>query len=108
NVYQSSSQLAAGSGVNGVSGWKVVAAGDFNGDGKPDIVWQNSTTWDVTVWYMTGAGGNVYQGNWNYLAQGSVVAGWRIAAIGDLNGDGKRDLVWQNTSDWRVSVWYMG
>jgi len=25
-------------------GWKVVATGDFNGDGQPDLVWQNEAT----------------------------------------------------------------
>ena len=27
----------------GAAGWKVVGAADFNGDGVPDLIWQNDT-----------------------------------------------------------------
>jgi hypothetical protein len=27
---------------------------DFDGDGKPDILWRNSSTGEVMVWYMNG------------------------------------------------------
>jgi hypothetical protein len=89
----------------GVPGWSVVGAGDFNGDGKPDLVWQNDGTWEVVVWYMGGAQGNSFLG-WNRLA--SDVAGWSVVGAGDFNGDGKPDLVWQNDRTWEVVVWYMG
>ena len=28
---------------------------DFNGDGKPDIVWRNTSTGQNAIWYMDGA-----------------------------------------------------
>ena len=34
--------------------WQVVGVGDFNGDHKPDLVWQHDTGW-LTVWLMDGA-----------------------------------------------------
>src|SRR5206468_215427 len=65
---------------------------DFNGDSHPDLLWQNDTTRQATLWYMGGAGGSTMQGAaWISTAN---VPGWRIAATGDLNGDGKPDLVW--------------
>jgi hypothetical protein len=48
-------------------GWTVVGANDFNGDGVPDLVWQNDTTAQVTVNYYGGAGGATLTG-WNWLA----------------------------------------
>jgi hypothetical protein len=48
-------------------GWTVVGANDFNGDGVPDLVWQNDTTAQVTVNYYGGTGGATYEG-WNWLA----------------------------------------
>jgi hypothetical protein len=45
----------------------VVGANDFNGDGVPDLVWQNNTTAQVTVNYYGGTGGATYEG-WNWLA----------------------------------------
>jgi hypothetical protein len=35
--------------------WKIVGVGDFNGDGKPDILWRNTSTGQNLVWYMNGA-----------------------------------------------------
>ncbi|KJU84172.1 hypothetical protein MBAV_003635, partial [Candidatus Magnetobacterium bavaricum] len=34
--------------------WEFKKSGDFNGDGKADILWQNTETGDVTVWLMDG------------------------------------------------------
>ena len=39
----------------GISGndWKIAGVGDFNGDGKPDLVWQHKDGW-LALWYMDG------------------------------------------------------
>jgi uncharacterized repeat protein (TIGR03803 family) len=79
---------------------------DFNDDGKPDLVWQNDTTRQASVWNMSGAGGDVFQA-WNWLTS-TGVSGWSIVATGDFNHDGTPDLVWQNDVTRQVSVWYMG
>ena len=75
--------------------------GDFNGDGKSDILWQNSSTDDVWIWEMDGTtqigGGSVGPGG----------AGWKIAATGDYNGDGKSDILWQNSSTNSAWIWEM-
>ena len=79
---------------------------DFNGDSAPDLVWQEDNTRQVVVWNMGGAQGATSLG-WSWLSQ-SVIAGWRLAAIRDFNGDGKHDLVWQNDSTRQVILWNMG
>jgi hypothetical protein len=38
---------------SGDTSWKVVSTGDFNGDGKPDLLWQHTAGW-LAVWYMDG------------------------------------------------------
>jgi hypothetical protein len=47
---------------DGEADWHVIAAADFNGDGKADILWQN-TDGTPAVWLMDGldvvAGDNV-------------------------------------------------
>ena len=79
---------------------------DFNGDGTPDLVWQNDTTRQVFVWYMGGAQGNVFQGG-NWLASAGA-PGWKVVGSHDSNGDGKPDLVWQDDTTRQVVVWYLG
>ena len=34
--------------------WMVKGAEDFNGDGKSDILWQNSSTGQTAIWLMSG------------------------------------------------------
>ena len=76
-------------------------SGDFNGDGKQDILWRNTQTGEVDIWSMSGA---------SVIAKadlGIVGTDWRIAGIADLNGDGKSDIVWQNTVNGNFAIWFM-
>jgi hypothetical protein len=90
----------------GDPGWSLAGTGDFNGDGKPDLVWQRDTTRQVVVWYMGGPQGNVFQW-WDWLSA-SGAPGWSVVGIGDVNNDGRLDLVWQHDATRQLVVWYMG
>ena len=87
-------------------GWRVVGAGDFDGNGTPDLVWQYGPTRQVTVNYYGGVGGATYQG-WNWLNEAGV-PGWTVVGAADFNGDGVPDLVWQNNATAQVTVNYYG
>jgi hypothetical protein len=44
------------------STWQLSGAGDFNGDGKDDVLWRDDSTGQQKVWLMNGtvkAGGQV-------------------------------------------------
>jgi len=93
---------------SGYPGWTVRGAIDMNGDGVPDLIWQNNSTGQVTVHFYGGAGGAVDQG-WGWLHQASDNSGWRVAAVADFDGNGTPDLVWQQlASPNAVSVNYYG
>jgi hypothetical protein len=49
----------------------VVGAADFDGNGVPDLVWQQTATGLLHVIYYGGAGGAVLQG-WASLGNQSV------------------------------------
>ena len=74
---------------------------DFNADGKPDLVWSNTSTGERYLWLMNGTSysSSVYLG--------VMTTPWQIAATGDFNNDGKTDLVWQNNSTGERYLWLM-
>jgi hypothetical protein len=88
------------------AGWHVTAAADFDGNGTPDLVWENMPSGQVTVNYYGGSGGATYQG-WNWL-NSSGDPGWTVVGANDFNGDGVPDLVWQNNTTAQVTVNYYG
>lgn len=79
--------------------WKLLGLGDFNGDGKADILWlePSGTLW---IWLMNGQSisgvGNI----------GVLPEPWSVRSIGDFNGDGKADLAFRDTFG-NGTVWYL-
>ena len=75
---------------------------DFNGDGRPDILWRSATTGDNYVWYMDGT---------TVLGGASLPRvsdqNWKVVGVGDFNHDNKTDILWRNGSVGDNCVWYM-
>ncbi len=65
----------------------ALATGDFNGDGKEDLVASNSTTGNVSVFLGNGLGG--FGGATNFGAG----VGPESVTVADMNKDGKPDLL---------------
>ena len=74
---------------------------DFNGDGKSDILWRNTTAGDVVLWFMNG--GSITSS----ADLGSIAAAWTIAGTGDFKGNGESDILWRNTSTGDAVIWFM-
>ena len=84
--------------------WQIVGTGDFNGDGRVDLLWRSASGL-VTDW-IAQANGGFYGNSSNFLAQ--LDAGWKIVGTGDFNGDGRSDILWRSDSglltDWLATA----
>ncbi|MBI2394387.1 MAG: hypothetical protein HYV09_32755 [Deltaproteobacteria bacterium] len=92
-----------------------VRFGDFDGDGRTDVLWM---MWECQGWYNSGCeahrelwlnkasgwalGATPPTGGYFVLHDGAgrMDGGLRVA---DVNGDGKSDLIW---SQWECTGWY--
>jgi hypothetical protein len=59
-----------------VPGWRISGVADLDGDGHPDLIWQQDGTNVPAVWYMGGADGSSLL---SAKAFYGPIPGWRIA-----------------------------
>ncbi|NEP48019.1 MAG: hypothetical protein F6K65_03995 [Moorea sp. SIO3C2] len=74
------------------SSWQLVAAGDMDGDGNADAIWENMNTQELAYWKLLGT---VYQ---NAVVIGSPEAegGWEFRGAYDANNDGTDDFFFRS------------
>ncbi|KRD06170.1 MULTISPECIES: FG-GAP-like repeat-containing protein [unclassified Streptomyces] len=80
---------------------KIAGVGDFDGDGRGDLLVQDRTN---TLWRYSGNGAG------GFNARVKVAAAWGasynvLAGVGDITGDGKADIIARDTSGnvWRYA-----
>jgi hypothetical protein len=79
---------------------KLTDTHDFNGDGRSDILWRDSSG-NAAVWLMNGT----------QIRQSAAVGAagpnvWSIVGQRDFDGDGTADLLWRDTSG-NVAIWFL-
>ena len=78
-------------------------AGDLDGDGIPDIIWQKSGSNETKFWFMNTDGTKKSELD---LVHGAGTK-WRLSSTGDMNNDGNIDLLWQEENGATVYCYYM-
>ncbi len=81
--------------------WVLAGVGDFDADGKNDILWRHRYTGTTELWLMDGA---VLRESGPTTLQYDGL--WRIQGVGDLDGDDRADIVWLH-ADGGLAVWQM-
>jgi hypothetical protein len=79
------------------------ATTDFNGDGKPDLLWRNAATGQTVVWLMNGTAYSSYQTISPTLADPN----WKVAGVGGFDGNGATGILWRNSATGQDVIWSM-
>jgi ELWxxDGT repeat protein len=104
-IVSSAAVTSGGATINPDASWSVAGIGDFDGDGRKDGLWRNSSG-EVSIWLMNGS---------RITSSGDITSGgaavrpdpsWSIAGIGDFNHDGDADVLWRR-SDGSLAIWLM-
>ena len=89
------------------TGFRIVGAGDFNSDGKPDLLAEQITSSSSpltvvsrVIWIMNGTK-KLSTVSFLQFAQE-----WSMQGVGDYNKDGNIDILVEQTSG-RKGIWYM-
>jgi hypothetical protein len=93
-------------GAPDLTNWFVAGIGDFNGDGRDDVLWRH-VGGAVTNWLAHSGFGS----DWQYAFAGNdanawniVPTNWTVVGVGDFNGDGRDDVLWRR-DDGALTNW---
>jgi subtilisin-like proprotein convertase family protein len=83
--------------------WQMTGTGDFNGDGRPDILWQHDVSAQNVVWFMNG----------NTLMSGTFTnppappTAWKTVGTGYFDPGEQLDIVRWHQQFGFLAVWFM-
>jgi len=84
--------------------WRIIAAADMNKDSKPDLVWQNLVSGQITTWLMNGT---TMQSAGPFSTVGPTDPNWRMRGVADVDNNGAPDLLWQHVTTGYVAAWIL-
>jgi hypothetical protein len=80
--------------------WQIVGSGDYNGDGRSDVLLHNASENKFDLWTMGNGGTHESE-----LLPDDFGNAAEVIASGDFDGDGMSDILWRNLEDEEVDIW---
>ena len=99
-IETSTSVYMHGSVIGPMANWRIVASLDTDGDGRDEILLQNSSTGAVAIWVMNASKITSIVTLWP-----GGDPNWRVFAVADLDNDGTPDILLQNSSTGALYKW---
>ncbi len=89
--------------VGDAAGLAFIGAGDLDADGRSDLLWRTASG-EVHAWLMSGLA--VVEDDL-IAGTGVVNSNWSAEGIGDIDGDGRADLLWRHGATGEVRAWIL-
>jgi hypothetical protein len=77
---------------------------DFNRDGKTDLMWHNSVTGGMYIWFLDGA---TLPGSTYLRPESFSNTQWQIRALADFDRDGDTDVLWHHVATGDLYAWIL-
>jgi len=90
--------------IANISGKNLLGSGDLNGDRKADLVLRDNTTNLIRGMLLDGLAVTQEAA---IEGAGAVSTNWKLDGVGDLDGDGRAELVWRQPTLGIASAWFM-
>ena len=98
--YQANTNYVAYMSV-GNADWKAAGAGDFDGNGTSDLLYRNQR--DGRNFLVADAAWADWAGIYPVATVANLA--WRVAGVGDFDGDTRSDILWRNSSTGQNAIW---
>lgn len=84
--------------------WRSVGTGDFDADGKPDILWRHAVSGRNVVWLMDG----IVRTTGVFTTPDTLAdLNWQMVGVADFSDDGQPDILWRHALSGKTVVWLM-
>jgi len=92
---------------NPAHNWTDVQAGDFNGDGREDVIGRSTLAGYAGQWFVSLSNAGTGSMTTQRYADWNPAHNWTDVQVGDYNGDGRDDVIGRSTLAGYDGQWFV-